>query len=492
MSSSTPRSKQEKLAYLELLEEKERRVREHPLAYAKQHDKQRECSASLEAIRALFWGNRVGKTEWGAQEVTRYATNDHPYRDIGEPVEIWAACPSFDAQEETTQKKLMSYLPAKEIGRIDYLRGKIIKKITMKNGSIITFKSYDQGRDKFQGAGKRLIWFDEEPPHDIWEECFVRVEAGQELDVILTMTAIKGMTWVYDELYLSTNNPDLYVSEAGWDDNPWLTEKQKQQMSRGLSAQAILVRRFGKFVKRVGLVAAWWERDKHLKHYVRSLDQVQSDHDVLIMPDWTFFEVSDPGFSDPFAWLEIAVDLDGNVHVIDGFREAQLQPEQVYSKRQVKVGQLNIRQGWSDIDNDSKRAQKFREFGWHLTQVIKEPGDKASWDEALAEKMAEYGTIQAGTGKPRLFISDDLVQVSPKTGQMENWLVQEIENLVWLNIVRKDGEEIIPKWDDHRLFGHHFDGMRALAYFLIMYLKPAAAQPKRVRHYDEVTGRALD
>src|SRR5690606_14492578 len=98
-----------------------------------------------------------------------------------------------------------------------------------------------QGREKWQSAGKDWIWFDEEPPKDIWEEAFVRQEAGRQLRIILTMTAIKGMTWVYDRLYKSTSNPDLYVSMAGWDDNPWLGESQKAQMSRGLTSQSLKV-----------------------------------------------------------------------------------------------------------------------------------------------------------------------------------------------------------------------------------------------------------
>jgi hypothetical protein len=42
---------------------------------------------------------------------------------------------------------------------------------------------------------------------------------------------------------------------------------------------------------------------------------------------------------------------------------------------------------------------------------------------------------------------------------------------VWLERSSKQGDEIVPKWDDHRRFGHHFDGMRALAYFLVSYIQ---------------------
>jgi terminase large subunit-like protein len=39
--------------------------------------------------------------------------------------------------------------------------------------SYLGFKSYDQGRRKFQGTGKHVIWLDEEPPADVYEECLL-------------------------------------------------------------------------------------------------------------------------------------------------------------------------------------------------------------------------------------------------------------------------------------------------------------------------------
>ena len=459
MTSSTLKSRKDKIEYLELLAEKERRREVNPLKYAKQHTKQKEASASDKAIRVLFWGNRVGKTEWGGQETARYATANHPARELKPPYEIWSACPSFDVQEHTTQQKLLRYLPKKDIARIEYIRGKIIKKIELKNGVSILFKSYEQGREKFQGAGVRLIWFDEEPPKDIYEESFVRVEAGQQLDVIMTMTPIKGMTWVYDKLYKDTSNPDLFISTAGWKDNPWLTDEQIKQMSRGLSLEALQVRRDGKFVKRVGLVCSWWDRDKHIKHY----DQLPKS--------WTYYEVLDSGWSDPAAWLLVGVDSDNSLHVVDGFRRKYVDNAKLKEIRDTKVSGLTITRGWVD-NNEPRLTNEMSKLQWHMTPVEKTAKDKQSWDETLAEKLAEYGRIQPGTGEPRLYISDNLVEVNEETGEEENFLMQEIENLVWQEKRSKDGEEIKPKWDDHRRYGHHFDAIRALSYLLISYLKP--------------------
>ncbi|MBH1979956.1 hypothetical protein I8H89_00370 [Candidatus Saccharibacteria bacterium] len=452
-------SRQEKIELLELMEEKARRRRQDPLKYLEQHNKQKEASASEKAIRVLFWGNRVGKTEWGGQEASMYAAVQHPFKALKPPYEIWSACPSYDVQEHTTQQKLLRYIPPKSIEKIVYLRDKIIKKIELKHGITILFKSYEQGREKFQGAGVRLIWFDEEPPKDIWDESFVRIEAGQQLDVIMTMTPIKGMTWVYDRIYKDTSNPDLFVSTAGWKDNPWLLPEQLAQLSRGLSQESLAVRRDGKFVKRVGLVCNWWDRSKHMRHYDN------------LPRSWTWFEVLDGGWSDPACWLLVGIDHDDNIHVVDGYRRKYQSKARLRELRDTKVSGLTITQGWVDNDDPRLKDELYNE-GWSLTAVSKKPNETKSWDETLAEKLSEYGMIQKGTGEPRLFISDTLMEVNEETGDEENFLMQEIENLVWQESKTKDGEEIKPKWDDHRRFGHHFDGIRALSYLMISYKKP--------------------
>lgn len=443
------------------------------MKYAKSHVKQGEFFQSLKPLRILFWGNRVGKTEGCAQEVARYALNDTndltiytddknyftqkpPLRELNYPMEIWCACPSYDMQKETTQVKLERYLPPNRIEDISYIKNGVWGEVKLKDGTRINFKSYEQGREKFQGAAKRLIWFDEEPPKDIWDECVVRVEAGQPLDIIMSMTPIKGMTWVYDTLYQQTGRADLFISLASWDDNPWLTESQKSLLMANLSDEAIQVRRYGKFIKRVGLVCSWFDREKNLMI-----------HDSK-PTNWTWFEVLDGGFSDPAAYLLIGVDNDGDVHVVDGFREAGLSDTQIYSRRKTITTGLQITKGWIDY-NDERLRDNLAKLGMRLTQVSKKTGDSGRWDELLAERLAEYGKVQKGTGKPRLFIDKKL-----------DWLVQEVENLFWLEIKRTVGDEtqVVPKWDDHRRFKHHFDGIRSLGYFLVSFTQPTQEEYK--------------
>ena len=63
--------------------------------------------------------------------------------------------------------------------------------------SSLYFKSYKQGREKFQGARCHLIHLDEEPPKDVYTECSMRladVDGMGQGRLILTMTPLKGYT----------------------------------------------------------------------------------------------------------------------------------------------------------------------------------------------------------------------------------------------------------------------------------------------------------
>lgn len=440
-----------KLELALLLTEKKRRIEADPLKYAQEHTKQQEASKASQAIRALFWGNRVGKTQWGAMEVARYAIGEEKYREVNLPVEVWCACPSFDQQKETTQKKLAMYLPKNRIVDITYIKKNTWGEIRLDNGSVINFKSYEQGREKFQGTGKRLIWFDEEPPHDIWEEAFVRTEAGIPLDIILTMTPINGMTWTYDDLYLATGNPDIFVSTAGWDDNPFLTEKQKEQMARGLSSESLEVRKYGKFTKRVGLVCDWWMRDKHLVSISRP------------SPEWQIYRSADFGYSAYNCIIYIGVDKFENWFVFDGFYKKGLTTIELVEKIKEKDKGLFITNSWAD-SAAAQTIADLRNENITFMPVKKRAGTGIEdWDEARAQTLATQGKVDKESGKPHLFIADHLTHFDEKLGKEVNWAVQEIENLRWASNQSSDkSKENKPRWGDQP---KHF--IDALSYFAV-------------------------
>lgn len=59
--------------------------------------------------------------------------------------------------------------------------------------SIISLKSYDQGRVAFEGEERHVIWLDEEPKLDIYTECLMRTMTTNGI-VICTFTPMQGMS----------------------------------------------------------------------------------------------------------------------------------------------------------------------------------------------------------------------------------------------------------------------------------------------------------
>jgi phage terminase large subunit-like protein len=59
--------------------------------------------------------------------------------------------------------------------------------------STLGFKSYDQGRERWQGETLDFVWFDEEPPADIYTEGLTRTNATGGM-VYMTFTPLLGMS----------------------------------------------------------------------------------------------------------------------------------------------------------------------------------------------------------------------------------------------------------------------------------------------------------
>jgi len=431
-----------------------RRAKGSPIDQFKEHLKQQELTQSDAFIRAFLAGNRVGKTQWGGHEATRFAHKKHPFITFDDlPNEIWIGTESYDTHKDVLQPKLKKMLDPSRIVDQSFIRKDIWSDLKYKadDGTIgkITFKSYDQGRAKWQGAGKALIWFDEEPPRDIWEECTVRQEAGRPLHIILTMTPVLGMTWVYDRIYKAVNNKDIKVVTGGWNDNPWLSEEQKARMGNNLTEQALQVRRDGKFTRMTGLVCSWFDRGVHMQ-------------DIHVKPEWDIYRTIDFGFSNPACVAYIAVDYDDNWYIFDGiYQKGLTNPQLAEIIKRKEVGR-KVRASWADSAAPSD-IQELRDLSIDLLPVSKTTGDsKETWDEHRAKKLEEHGKIQ-GNGKPKIYIDNSLMWVNDE-GEEENWAMYEIEHLKW-DEVKRDGESTQKSiWGPGR---NHF--IDTLTYFAVMY-----------------------
>lgn len=165
--------------------------------------------------RACIAANRVGKT-WGigGYETTLHLIGEYPDwwegRRFEEPIEAWAAGDTSETTRDIVQQALMGPLGQLGTGLIPAVNiiGEPTKRmgvagamdtgrIRHKSGgvSLVGFKSYDQGRKKFQGTSKHVVWLDEEPPEDVYDECLIRLMTVGGL-MIGTFTPLLGLSKV--------------------------------------------------------------------------------------------------------------------------------------------------------------------------------------------------------------------------------------------------------------------------------------------------------
>ena len=404
----------------------------------KKHKKQIAFHRCKKRNRWIFGGNRSGKTECGAVECVYMARGIHPYRKNRPNVFGWVVSLSQQVQRDVAQKKILQYLAPEWIEDIAMTVGKkgspsgVIDQIRVKNVfggvSVIGFKSCDQGREKFQGASLDFVWFDEEPPKDIYDECRMRVmdRAG---DIFGTMTPLKGLTFVFDEIYMNRgNNPEVWYEFMEWADNPFLKKSEIQLFESSLDEKQLESRRYGKFCVNEGLV--YPEFDERI-HVIASFP---------IPFEWQDQISIDPGLNNPLSAHWYCTDYDGNVYVVAEHYEAKRDIDH----HAERIRRISEALGWhTDFKGrlcaliDSAANQRTLAGSKSVSELFYERGINvnANVDKNLFAGIARVKSYLKGeNGKPRLYIFENCVN-----------LIRELKGYFW-------GEGDVPKKrDDHAL-----------------------------------------
>ncbi len=330
---------------LSIEKEQKKRVKENVLATynkgKKRHKKQIAFHKCKKRNRWVFGGNRSGKTECGAVESIWLLRGIHPYKKNKANVFGWCVSLSQQVQRDVAQSKILRYLPKSWIQDITMLSGRkdspvagVIDQIRIKNVfggiSVLGFKSCDQGREKFQGSSLDFVWFDEEPPRDIYEECVMRV-MDKDGEIFGTMTPLKGFTFIYNEIYLNRrHNPQIWYIHMDWTDNPFLPKKQIAYLEQALDKAALDSRKYGKFGEGAGLVYPEFDESVHVIA------------PFAIPKEWQENISIDPGLNNPLSAHWYCVDWDGNVYVVAEHFAAGKDVD--YHVEQIK--RISERLGW--------------------------------------------------------------------------------------------------------------------------------------------------
>ena len=325
MSSSKKQLNSRKLLLAkELLEIQEviaRRRLLNPLEFFKHLPLQDRFHESKAKTKGILGGNRSGKTEEVAEYVIR--------KCLAKPRQRWwAVGETFTDSVEIQQRKVWQLIPKTEIkyGRYDEINGWVNRKVLFKNGSLITFKSYDQKREGFQGQDMDGIWNDEEPPWDIYREQRMRL-IDRDGEMLISMTSMKGVTDLVhaifeDHTVLESQYAPLVkktlpriVEKNGMEfflfwtvENPYVVQSRTEQEVRLMTRQEIMARIYGIPVNITGKIYMKFSKDIHVVPF-----------EAVPLKDCTIYHVLDPHDRKPWAMIWEAIDKTGTSWTFDEY-----------------------------------------------------------------------------------------------------------------------------------------------------------------------------
>jgi len=292
--------------------------------YFEPYEKQRKFFdlGATKRERLLTAGNQQGKTEAGAFETACHLTGQYPEwwrgRRFDGPVKCWACGETGAIVRDGPQTKLYGTAgigdaygtgllprdcipdrPSLARGVTDAFDTGHVKHVSG-GTSTVSFKSYEQGRTKFQSSTLHVIWADEEAPSDVYSEMLARITATQGL-IYTTFTPLKGMSDVVIR-FLRELSPDRAVVTMTIEDALHIPAERRQQIIDGYKEFERDARVYG--VPMLGEGRIFKTPESQLRHTL-SLDDVPLYWGKL----WGI----DFGIAHPFAAVLVAWDKDNDI-----------------------------------------------------------------------------------------------------------------------------------------------------------------------------------
>jgi len=306
-----------------------RKAKQAPGIYGfKAHPKQVQFLTSKKKGKMMMGGNRVGKTVSGGAETVMRLTGVHEFQGIDgftyrinnfpkPPVRGRGVSVDNDRGLKLIMlPEIKRWMPSKFLINNSWedSYSKTDKILTLNNDSTMEFMTYEQDVDKFGGTSRHFIWFDEEPPQDIFEECLTRL-IDTDGDWYITMTPLQEMSWTYNTLYLPGLNRkiDIEIVAADTYENPYIKQEAFERLTLTMSDESKSTRRTGNYISHTGLIyGESFKREKNV-----CPDLVQSDRFSILRDEWSHFQMMDHGYTNYTAILFAAYNEDGKIIIYD-------------------------------------------------------------------------------------------------------------------------------------------------------------------------------
>lgn len=325
-------SKLSPTARQDLLQEIRHRLSMVRLAGYRPYSKQAEFHAAGvdHRERLLRAANQVGKTVAGAAEAAYHLTGKYPPwwrgRRWERPTTGWIAGVTGQSTRDNPQRMLMGrstsigtgMIPGDDIAGYTMARGVADLMDTVRvrhvSGGVSTFavKSYEIGREKWQGETLDWLWLDEEPPLDIYTEGLTRTNATGGM-AWMTFTPLLGMSDVVRR-FLMEPSPDRHDTNMTIEDAEHISGEERARIIASYPEHERDARTKGIPTLGSGRIFPVAE------------DRIACDP-IPVPPHWRRIGAMDFGYDHPWAAVELAHDGDADVvYVTKASRARQMTP----------------------------------------------------------------------------------------------------------------------------------------------------------------------
>ncbi|HHW4685699.1 MAG TPA: terminase large subunit domain-containing protein [Xylella sp.] len=282
--------------------------------------------------RLLAAGNQLGKTLCAGHEVAMHLTGRYPQWWTGKRFSSANHGLAGSETGELTRRGVQRILLGRDV-KTDIGSGAIpgacIQGVTWARGvpelvdtvyvghvsgerSSISLKSYDQGREKWQADTVDWVWFDEEPPEDVYFEGITRTNRTFG-PVFVTFTPLKGMSNVVRR-FLMEEAPDRGAVTMTIDDAEHYSPEERARIIASYPPHEREARTMGTPSLGSGRVFPVAEEEIAVEPFA-------------IPADWALIGGMDFGYDHPFAAVKLAWDRDADVlYVVCAYRKREATP----------------------------------------------------------------------------------------------------------------------------------------------------------------------
>jgi phage terminase large subunit-like protein len=282
--------------------------------------------------RCLMAGNQLGKTYAAGCETAMHLTGLYPDwwgegKRFKRATRGWAGSKNAEVARDGAQRILLGptnsigsgTIPKDRILEIKKARGvpdaveSVLVKHNSGDTSLLVFKGYLDGREAWQAETLDFVWFDEEPPQDIYSEGLTRTNNTKGI-AYLTFTPLMGMTSVVKRFY-QDKEPGTFLIMMTIDDVGHLDAADKAQIVAAYlpherEARANGIPMFGK-----GRV------------FTTEESFLEEEPLMVIPPHFKQIIGLDFGWDHPTAATRLAYDPTNDiVHIVSAYRQRQQTP----------------------------------------------------------------------------------------------------------------------------------------------------------------------